>query len=143
MTASKTTSNSATLNSSAPRVHKAQRHLATARTRDAETRREAVEAAIISSASRNQIRMHQIYFEHGALAARWDGALADSVALGESLAISGGVRLDSGRVAGVRVVAVPPRAAMPVGSFWAQPSIAVISLSLLTPAWHQLVHLAT
>ena len=60
-------------------------------------RREAVEAAIIFSASRNQIRMHQIYFEHG--------ALADSVALGESVAIAGGVRLDSGRVAGVRVVA--------------------------------------
>jgi len=68
-------------------------------------RREAVEAAIISSANRNQIRMHQIYFEHGALAARWEGALVDSVALGESVAIAGGVRLDSGRVAGVRVVA--------------------------------------
>ena len=45
-------------------------------------RREAVEAAIISSANRNQIRMHQIYFEHC--------ALADSVALGESVAIAGG-----------------------------------------------------
>ena len=67
-------------------------------------RREAVEAAIISSANRNQIRMHQIYSEHGALAARWEGALVDSVALGESVAIAGGVRLDSGRVAGVRVV---------------------------------------
>ena len=52
--------------------------------------RDAVENAIIS---RGFIRMHQIYFAPGALAAEWEGSFSDSVAVGAAVEFAGGIRV--------------------------------------------------
>lgn len=52
--------------------------------------RDAVENAIIS---RGFIRMHQIYFAPGPLAAEWEGSFSDSVAVGAAVEFAGGIRI--------------------------------------------------
>ena len=52
--------------------------------------RDAVENAIVS---RGFIRMHQIYFASGPLAAEWEGSFSDSVAVGEAVELAGGIRI--------------------------------------------------
>ena len=52
--------------------------------------RDAVENAIVS---RGFIRMHQIYFASGALAAEWEGSFSDSVAVGAAVEFAGGIRV--------------------------------------------------
>ena len=52
--------------------------------------RDAVENAIIS---RGFIRMHQIYFASGPLAAEWEGSFSDSVAVGAAVEFAGGIRI--------------------------------------------------
>ncbi len=61
--------------------------------------RAAVENAIVS---RGFIRMHQIYFAPGALAAEWEGHFADSVAVGAEVEFAGGIRVRGGSAAGAR-----------------------------------------
>ena len=52
--------------------------------------RDAVENAIVS---RGFIRMHQIYFASGPLAAEWEGSFSDSVAVGAAVELAGGIRI--------------------------------------------------
>ncbi|MXY80599.1 MAG: hypothetical protein F4Y91_00610, partial [Gemmatimonadetes bacterium] len=52
--------------------------------------RDAVENAIVS---RGFIRMHQIYFARGPLAAEWEGSFSDSVAVGAAVEFAGGIRI--------------------------------------------------
>ena len=52
--------------------------------------RDAVENAIVS---RGFIRMHQIYFAPGPLAAEWEGSFSDSVAVGAAVEFVGGIRI--------------------------------------------------
>ena len=52
--------------------------------------RDAVENAIVS---RGFIRMHQIYFAPGVLAAEWEGSFSDSVAVGAAVEFAGGIRV--------------------------------------------------
>ena len=52
--------------------------------------RDAVENAIIS---RGFIRMHQIYFASGPLAAEWEGSFSDSVAVSAAVEFAGGIRI--------------------------------------------------
>ena len=52
--------------------------------------RDAVENAIVS---RGFIRMHQIYFAPGPLAAEWEGSFSDSVAVGAVVKFAGGIRI--------------------------------------------------
>ena len=52
--------------------------------------RDAVENVIIS---RGFIRMHQIYFAPGQLAAEWEGSFSDSVAVGAAVEFAGGIRI--------------------------------------------------
>ena len=52
--------------------------------------RDAVENAIVS---RGFIRMHQIYFAPGPLAAEWEGSFSDSVAVGAAVEFAGGIRV--------------------------------------------------
>ena len=52
--------------------------------------RDAVENAIVS---RGFIRMHQIYFAPGPLAAEWEGSFSDSVAVGAAVEFAGGIRI--------------------------------------------------
>ena len=52
--------------------------------------RDAVENVIIS---RGFIRMHQIYFAPGPLAAEWEGSFSDSVAVGAAVEFTGGIRI--------------------------------------------------
>lgn len=52
--------------------------------------RDAVENAIIS---RGFIRMHQIYFAPGPLAAEWEGSFSDSVEVGAAVDFAGGIRI--------------------------------------------------
>ena len=59
--------------------------------------RDAVENAIVS---RGFIRMHQIYFAPGALAAEWEGSFADSVVAGAAVEFAGGIRVRNVSAAG-------------------------------------------